>query len=69
MNKGLNLGSKVRSVTMQEALAAEAIDRLALWSHDTHVVVHHYTDAPDYLQLELEVRYKDGSCKFARIRL
>lgn len=67
--KELNLGSRVRSKAMQEALAAEAIDRLALWSHTTHVVVHHYTDTLDYLQLELEVRYKDGSCKFARIRL
>lgn len=67
--KELNLGSRVKSKAMQESLAAEAIDRLALWSHDTNVVVHHYIDAPDYLQLELEVRYKDGSCKFARIRL
>lgn len=69
MQKEINLGSRVRSISMQEALVAEAKDRLALWDYDTSVVIHHYTDTPDYLQLELEVRYKDGSCKFARIRL
>ena len=67
--KELNLGSRVKSKAMQESLAAQAKDRLALWDYDTAVVIHHYTDTPDYLQLELEVRYKDGSCKFARIRL
>ena len=77
-----NTGSKVRSKILHKAIASKVFDavsktkdfndsmRLAIRAikGETTVVVHHYTDHIEYLQVEYELR-TDNSTEFGRVKL
>ncbi len=68
-----NLGQQPKSKAMKDILCYQILkgiisSDIAIPSKQKypHIVIHHYTDKPEGLQLEYELRLTDGTCKFGR---
>jgi hypothetical protein len=69
----VNLGQQTKSKAMQDILCYQILkgiisSAIAIPSkqNSQSIIVHHYTDKPEGLQLEYELRLTDGTCKFGR---
>jgi hypothetical protein len=67
-----NLGCKPISKAMKNTLNYKII--MAITSRKIkcnhaypEIIVHHYSDKEDNLQLEYELRYNNGTCQFGRL--
>ncbi len=66
----MNSGQQPKSDAMKALLANTVKRKLYLGEHDW-VIVHHFTDRPNGVQLECEIRYEyiDEGIEFLRIYL